>query len=81
MLAIETGSITTTSNINILITRQSYSNIILNSAGNLSNIILPVIAVSIIDFTVYYFNQSPSFSFVATDFTAATDWIVYTLPT
>lgn len=75
------GSITTTNNNALYITRQEYITLITNSSGNISFINLPLMAVSIINFNVTYFNFNPSFPFVLTDFTTATDWVTYTLPT
>jgi hypothetical protein len=81
MTAIFTGSITNTSDIKILVTREAYSNIITNSNGQLSNIVLPIMAVSTINFDVAYYNYAPYFPFVVSDFITAADWLVYTLPT
>jgi len=81
MTDIGNGSITTTSATQIYITRQAYLNIITNSSGNISFINLPIIAVSIINFNVTYFNFNPEFPFIVTDFTTATDWVTYILPT
>lgn len=81
MIAIATSAVTTTSDVQVYITRQAYANIITNSSGQIPFIVLPVISVSIIDFAFNLFNYaSCSFPFVATDFTTATDWILYTLP-
>jgi hypothetical protein len=81
MTAISNGSITTNSSTNILVTRQAYSNIITNSNGQISSVQLPIIAVNIINNSVFYFNNSPAFPFVVNDFITASDWLVYTLPT
>lgn len=81
MTGIGNNSITSTSNNQIYITRQAYITLITNSSGNISFINLPLISVSIIDFNVTYFNFNPAFPFVLTDFTTATDWVTYTLPT
>lgn len=81
MADIQDGSVTTTSDVQVLITRQAYSNIITNSNGQISYVALPIMAVNIINFSVSYFNNAPNFPFVVNDFTTATDWLVYTLPT
>lgn len=81
MTDIGNSTITTTSNTQIYISRQEYINLVTNSSGNISFINLPIISVSIINFNVSYFNFNPAFPFVLTDFTAATDWVTYTLPT
>lgn len=81
MTNIGNNTITTTSDTQILISRQEYIDIITNSSGNISAINLPIISVNIINFNVSYFNFNLSFPFVLTDFTTATDWVTYTLPT
>lgn len=81
MTDIGNSSITTTSATQIYITRQAYVNIITNSSGNISSINLPLMAINIIDFNVSYFNFNPAFPFILTDFTVATDWVTYILPT
>lgn len=81
LMDIGNNSITTTNNNQIYITRQAYITLITNSAGNISFINLPLMSVNIINYDVTYFNFNPSFPFVLTDFTTATDWVTYTLPT
>ncbi len=81
MTNIGDSTITTTSSTQILISRQEYINILANSSGNISFINLPIMAVNIVNFSVSYFNYNPSFPFVLTDFTVASDWVTYTLPT
>ena len=81
MAAIIAKSITSTTDVNVYITRYAYSQIVVNSNGQIPFTNLPVLSVSIIDFSMGFFNYTPAtFPFVATDFTAATDWYVYTLP-
>lgn len=80
MTAISVGTITSDYDIKILITREAYSDIITNSNGQISNYQLPLIAVSIINNSVYYYNYSPDFPFILSDFIDADDWLVYTLP-
>lgn len=72
--------ITTNSATNLYITRQAYIDIITNSEGNISNINLPIMSISIINFTVSYFNFNPAFPFVVTDFTDVDDWVTYIIP-
>lgn len=74
-------SITTTTSTQIYITRQAYVDIITNSNGNIAPINLPLMAINIINFTVTYFNFNPVFPFILTDFTTATDWTTYIIPT
>ncbi len=81
MTNIGDGTITTTSNTQILISRQEYIDIVTNSNGNISFVNLPIMAVSIVNLNVSYFNYNPSFPFILTDFTVASDWVTYTLPT
>jgi hypothetical protein len=82
MAAIIAKTITTTSDVNIYITRYAYSQIIVNSNGQIPYTNLPVMSVNAINFSVGFFNYTPIiFSFEASDFTTATDWIVYTPPT
>lgn len=81
MTDIGNSSITTTSNNQIYITRQEYVTLITNSSGNISYINLPLMSISIVNFSVSYFNFNPSFPFILTDFTTATDWVTYLLPT
>lgn len=81
MADIGDGTITSTNNNQIYITRQEYITLITNSSGNISFINLPLISVSIINFSVTYFNFNPAFPFILSDFTTATDWVTYTLPT
>jgi hypothetical protein len=82
MLDIISQAITTTTNVQVYITRYAYSQIVVNSNGQIPFTNLPVLSVSIIDFSVGFFNYTPAnFSFIATDFTSANDWYVYTPPT
>jgi len=80
MADIGDGTTTTTSDTQIYITRQTYLDIVTNSNGSISLINLPIISVSIINFTVSYFNFNPTFPFILTDFTTADDWDTYTFP-
>jgi hypothetical protein len=81
MIAIASSSVTSTSNTSVYITRQTYANLVANSSGQLPFLVLPIISVNTIDFAFNLYNYaSCSFPFVATDFTTATDWLVYTLP-
>jgi hypothetical protein len=80
--AIISKTITSTTDVNVYISRLAYINIVTASLGQIPALNLPVISVSIIDFVFNFYNYTPStFPFVATDFTTATDWVVYTLPT
>lgn len=81
MIKIINGTITTTSDTNVYITRQTYINILDNSSGQIPFISLPVLSVNIIDFVFNLYNYAAcSFPFIASDFTTATDWVQYILP-
>lgn len=80
MTNIGDSTITTTSNTQIYITRQAYIDIVTNSNGEIPAINLPIMSISIINFTVSYFNFNPAFPFVLNDFTTETDWVTYIFP-
>ena len=80
MEAIADKTISSDGVLQILITREAYLNIILDSEGTVSPINLPLMSINVINYTVSYFNFNPSFPFVLTDFTTANDWITYNYP-
>ena len=82
MTAIETSVITATTDTNVYFTRYAYSQIVTNSNGQIPFTALPVMFVNTINMSVGFYNYAAlAFPFVATDYTAATDWYVYSLPT